>query len=84
MSVLSRSRSLVSVVLAGASLGALGLATDARAAEQPSFQCRASALALSISDQPYVEPLVANGIKGSVPGPTFDKAQCTNDEQGKL
>lgn len=73
---------MVSVVLAGASLGALGVATDARAAEQPSFQCRASALALSISDQPYVEPLVANGIKGSVPGPTFDKAQCTNDEQG--
>jgi Ca2+-binding RTX toxin-like protein len=65
------------------SLGtSLVFASGASAAEAPSFQCRASALALSITDQPYVEPLVANGIKGSVPGPTFDKALCTNDEQG--
>ena len=63
-------------------LGALVSVPAASAADQPSFQCRASALAVSLTDQPYIEPLVANGIKGSVPGPTFDKALCTNDEQG--
>lgn len=35
-----------------------------------------------MAGQPYVEPLVANGIKGSVPGPTFDKPLCSDDEQG--
>ncbi|WP_084269585.1 calcium-binding protein [Patulibacter minatonensis] len=60
----------------------LAMSSGAQAAEAPSFQCRASALAASISEQPYVEPLVANGVKGSVPGRTFDKAACSNDEQG--
>ncbi|MEV4418815.1 calcium-binding protein [Patulibacter sp. NPDC049589] len=61
---------------------ALALAPGAQAAEAPSFQCRASALTASVAGQPYIEPLVANGIKGSVPGATFDKPACTDDEQG--
>ncbi|MDB5295345.1 MAG: calcium-binding protein [Phycisphaerales bacterium] len=60
----------------------LALAPGAQAAEAPSFQCRASALTASVAGQPYVEPLVANGIKGSVPGATFDKPLCSDDEQG--
>ena len=68
---------LRALVLASVGLGTLVSATTASAAEQPSFQCRASALAVSLTDQPYIEPLVANGIKGSVPCPTFDKAQTS-------
>lgn len=73
-------RSLLAALLAAGA--ALAVVPSAQAADAPSFQCRASALTASISDQPYVEPLVANGIKGSVPGPTFDKPLCSNDEQG--
>jgi Ca2+-binding RTX toxin-like protein len=77
------SRPLQAVLLVLISLGAtLVAAGGARAAEAPSFQCRASALAASVANQPYVEPLVANGLRGSVPGPVFDKAACSNDEQG--
>jgi hypothetical protein len=73
----------LAIVVASVAAGLVAVpAAQAQTAEKPSFQCRASALALSITDQPYVEPLVANGIKGSVPGPTFDKAACSNDEQG--
>lgn len=86
LTVRSRDRSpatLAALFVTLASVGAtLFTATGAHAAEVPSFQCRASALALSVANQPYVEPLVANGLRGSVPGPTFDKAQCSNDEQG--
>lgn len=84
--VSSRHRSrtpLLSLLLALVSVGATLLtATGAQAAEAPSFQCRASALAASVANQPYVEPLVANGLRGSIPGPTFDKALCSPDEQG--
>jgi hypothetical protein len=74
---------LLALAVTLVSLGtSLVVASGAQAAEQPSFQCRASALAASIANQPYVEPLVANGLKGSVPGPVFDKAACSNDEQG--
>lgn len=60
----------------------LALVPSAQAADAPSFQCRASALAASVGGQPYIEPLVANGIRGSGPGPTFDKLLCSDDEQG--
>ncbi|MEV4422441.1 calcium-binding protein [Patulibacter sp. NPDC049589] len=73
---------LLALALTLVTFGSLAVASSAEAAEQPSFQCRASALALTVANQPYVEPLVANGLKGSVPGPTFDKAACSNDEQG--
>jgi Ca2+-binding RTX toxin-like protein len=76
-------RPLLALLLAVVSFGAtLVAAGGAQAAELPSFQCRASALAASVANQPYVEPLVANGLRGSVPGPTFDKALCSSDEQG--
>lgn len=70
------------LVLLAAVLALALPAAGANAAEVPSFQCRASVLAASLAGAPYVEPLVANGLKGSVPGPTFDKALCSNDEQG--
>lgn len=54
-------------------------ATDTTAA----WQCRASGIYASIANMPApVEPLVANGIKGSTPGLTFDKPLCSSDEQG--
>ncbi len=80
--VRSRSPFLATVAAVLATGASLACVSGASAAEQPSFQCRASALAVSLADQPYIEPLVANGIKGSVPGPTFDKALCSSDEQG--
>lgn len=73
-------RSLLAAVLAAGA--AFAVVPSAQAADAPSFQCRASALTASVSDQPYIEPLVANGIKGSVPGAAFDKPLCSNDEQG--
>lgn len=74
-------RTLVAVTLALAALVALAAPRAADAAT-PSWQCRASVLYVSLAGQSAVEPILANGIKGSAPGATFDKPSCTSDEQG--
>jgi len=66
-----------------ASLGVLLAAPrDASAATPAAWQCRASALYASLAGQSAVEPILANGLKGSAPDATFDKPFCTSDEQG--
>jgi len=74
-------RALAAVLCAAiASLAAAGSATAIT--NVPLWQCRASAIWMSLADMNRTEPVLANGNPNTASNVSPDHAQCVNDETG--